>query len=81
MRDVGLMATSDHEIARFAREQDLALLTENFAHFADERDLILIFVQKRNLASGGTLAPALSALVARWLGDNPRPWIGPHWPR
>ena len=79
--EVGLGATDDPEVAAAARAQERALVTENVVHFAGERDLVLVFVHKRNLPAGGAQASALAELLDRWAADHPAPYRGPHWPR
>jgi len=36
---------------------------------------------KRNLPAGGAQSTALAKLLDRWIRDNPRPYVGQHWPR
>ena len=79
--DIGLRAADDGVIAHQARSDDRALVTENVADFAGEPDIVLIVVLKKNLAEGGAMAPALAAILDRWIDQNPQPYIGPHWPR
>jgi len=79
--EVGLGAAEDPEIASAARTQDRALVTENVIHFADESDLVLVFVHKRKLPAGGAQAMALAELLDRWAVNHPAPYRGPHWPR
>lgn len=78
--EVGLGAVEDPDVAAAARDQDRALVTENVIHFAGERDVVLVFVHKRDLPAGGAQASALAALLDRWATDHPAPYRGPHWP-
>lgn len=78
--EVGLRGTEDATIASVARDESHALVTENVGDFARERDLVLVFVRKRNLPAGDAQAPALAALLNRWAADHPEPYVGPHWP-
>lgn len=78
--EVGLQATEDTQIAAVARAQGRAVVTENVADFAAERDVVLVFVLKRNLPAGGGQAAALAEILDRWAHTNPDPYIGPHWP-
>jgi hypothetical protein len=57
------------------------VVTENVADFSAERDLVLLFVRKRNLPAGGGQAAALASVLDRWAHDYPDPYLGPHWPR
>jgi hypothetical protein len=61
--------------------QDRAIVTENVADFSPERDIVLLFVLKKNLPAGRGQAPALAAVLDRWAHDNPDPYLGPHRPR
>lgn len=78
--EVGREAIDDREVAASAREQDRAVATENVIDFADERDVVLVFVHKRSLPAGGAQASALAELIDRWAADHPAPYRGPHWP-
>lgn len=78
--EVGLEATDDREVAASAREQDRAIVTENVIDLADERDVVLVFVHKRNLPAGRAQASSLAELIDRWAADHPAPYRGPHWP-
>jgi len=78
--EIGLGATADAQVAAAGRAEGRAIVTENVADYAPERDVILIFVLKRNLPAGGAQAPALARCLDRWARANPDPYIGPHWP-
>jgi hypothetical protein len=79
--EVGLGASDDRDVAAAARGDDRALVTENVVHFAAERDVVLVFVHKRNLAAGRAQASALAERLDRWATEHPAPYQGPHWPR
>jgi hypothetical protein len=79
--EVGHAATDDPDIAAAARNQGRALVTENVAHFAGERDVVLVFVHKRTLPPGGAQASGLAEFLDRWANDHPAPYLGAHWPR
>ena len=79
--EVGLRATDDAAIARHARGEGRAVVTENVADFADEEDLVLVVVLKRNLPGGGAQAAALADVLDRWIDANPDPYVGHHWPK
>ena len=78
--EVGLQAVEDVEVAAVARSEGRALVTENVADFAQERDLVLVFALKRNLPPGGAQAAALAKGLDDWAHANPGPYLGPHWP-
>lgn len=77
--EVGLRATEDAVIAGTARSQGRAMVTENVAHFAAERDVVLVFVLKRRLPAGRGQAAALAELLDRWAHNHPEPYLGHHW--
>ena len=52
----------------------------NIADYAGEQDLVLVCVLKRNVPAGGAQANALAKILDRWIRDNPRPYVGQHWP-
>src|SRR5215469_3445926 len=79
--EAGLRAAEDAHVAATARAQGRAVVTENVADFAAERDVVLVFVLKKNLPAGGAQAPALAKILARWAQDFPEPYLGHHWPR
>lgn len=78
--ELGLTSAADAAVAAVTRSQQRALVTENVADFAAEHDLVLVCVLKRNLPAGAGQARALVALLDRWATDNPRPYLGQHWP-
>ena len=81
VREVGLSAADDAQVAATARAEGRAIVTENVADFAAERNLALIFVLKKNLPAGGGQAAALAKVLDRWAHDFPDPYLGHHWPR
>jgi hypothetical protein len=78
--EVGLLATDDALIAAAARAGGRAVVTENVADFAAERDVVLVFVLKKNLPAGSGQAAVLAKILDIWAQTNPDPYIGPHWP-
>ena len=79
--EAGLRAADDAQVAAAARADGRAVVTENVADFAAERDVILVFVLKRNLPAGGGQAAGLAKILARWAEDFPDPYLGQHWPK
>jgi hypothetical protein len=77
---IGLRATEDAHMAEVGRAQQRAIVTENVADFATERDVVLVFVLKKNLPAGGGQAAALAKVLDQWAQVNPEPYLGPHWP-
>jgi hypothetical protein len=78
--EVGLRAAEDTQVAAVARGEGRAVVTENVADFAAERDVVLVFVLKKSLPSGGGQAAALAKVLDRWAQEHPDPYLGPHWP-
>ena len=79
--EVGLRAADDAQVAATARAEGRPVVTENVADFAAERDVVLVFVLKRNLPAAGGHAAALARILDRWARDFPDPYLGHHWPR
>jgi hypothetical protein len=78
--EVGLHGADDGRVAAAARAEDRAVVTENVADFAHEREVVLVFVLKRNLPPGRGQAAVLADALDRWARDHPDPYLGPHWP-
>jgi len=78
--EAGLRAAEDSQVAAIARGEGRAVVTENVADFAAERDVVLVFVLKKNLPAGGGQAAALAKVLDRWAQEHPDPYLGPHWP-
>ena len=78
--EAGLRAAEDAQVAAVARGEGRAVVTENVADFAAERDVVLVFVLKKNLPAGGGQAAALAKVLDRWAQQYPDPYLGPHWP-
>ena len=78
--EIGLRAAEDAQVAAAARAKGRAVVTENVADFAAERDVILVFVLKKNLPAGGGQAAALAKSLDHWAQAHPEPYLGPHWP-
>lgn len=78
--EVGLRAAEDAQVAVVARGEGRAIVTENVADFAAERDVVLVFVLKKNLPAGGGQAAALAKVLDRWAQEHPDPYLGAHWP-
>ena len=79
--EAGLQGADDAQVAAVARAEGRAVVTENVADFAAERDVVLVFVLKKNLPPGGAQAAALASVLDRWAHEHPEPYVGPHWPR
>lgn len=78
--EVGLQGIDDAQVAAVARAEGRAMVTENFADYATERDLVLVFVSKQKLPAGSGQAPALAKSLDDWARAHPDPYLGVHWP-
>jgi hypothetical protein len=78
--EIGLIATEHAQVAATPRAVGRAVVTENVADFAGERDVILIFILKRKLPAGKAQAAALATVLDGWARANPDPYRGSHWP-
>jgi hypothetical protein len=78
--DLGLRGADEQQVAEVARAEGRAVVTENVADYAAERDLVLVCLLKRNLPAGGAQSSALAKLLDRRIRENPRPYVGQHWP-
>ena len=79
--ELGLAGADDAQVAAAARAQDRAVVTENVADFAAEREVVLLFMLKKNLPAGGAQAHALAAILDRWAHEHAEPYLGSDWPR
>jgi hypothetical protein len=77
--EVGLAGAVDAEVAAYARAHGLVVVTETVADFAQMEGLVIVFVLKRNLPTGGAQAAALASLLRHWASEHPRPYVGHHW--
>jgi hypothetical protein len=76
----GLRAAEDAHVAAVARVEGWAVVTENVADFAAERDVVMVFVLTRNLPAGDGQAAALAKVLDHWAQEHPHSYLGPHWP-
>jgi|SRR5262245_7026836 len=79
VRERGLNARSDPEVAAAAAREDRVLVTENVKDFARERDVVIVFVLKSRLRQRGMIEH-LAQLLDGWATANPDPYVGLHWP-
>lgn len=79
VRDRGVDARPDPEVAAVAVAEKRALVTENVKDFARERGLVVVCVLKARLPSGG-MDVHLAHLLDEWTAANPEPYVGLHWP-
>lgn len=79
--EVGLRGAEDAQVAACARTAGRAVVTENVVDYSAERDVVLVFVLKKNLPAGAGQGAALAMALDRWARDHPGPYLGPHWPQ
>ena len=80
VRDLGLDAHPDREVAAAAAREDRALVTENVKDFAAEHDIVVVCVLKSYLPQQG-MDGHLAAVLDQWAATNPEPYVGQHWPK
>jgi hypothetical protein len=80
VRDRGVDARPDWEVASLAAREQRVLVTENVKDFAGERDIVIICALKSRLRQRG-MADALVRMLDSWAATNPDPYVGLHWPR
>lgn len=79
VRDRGIDARPDREVAAVAVRENRTLVTENVKDFANEHDLAIVCVLKSRLPAKG-MGEHLAALLDKWAAANPNPYLGLHWP-
>jgi hypothetical protein len=79
VRDRGVNARPDSEVAAAAIRESRALVTENVNDFAAQQDLAVVCVLKSRLPASG-MAEHLARLLDSWATANPDPYLGLHWP-
>lgn len=79
VRDRGVDAQPDREVAVVAAREHRALVTENVKDFAADRDIPVVCVLKSRLPAKG-MAEHLAKLLDAWASANPQPYLGLHWP-
>ncbi|MCV7052888.1 DUF5615 family PIN-like protein [Mycobacterium heidelbergense] len=79
VRDRGVDARPDWEVAAVAARENRALVTENVKDFAGERDIAVVCVLKTRLSAKG-MAEHLAQMLDAWATANPEPYLGLHCP-
>lgn len=79
VRDRGVDARPDGEVAAVAASEGRALVTENVKDFVAERDIVVVCVVKSRLPAKG-MAEHLARLLDGWARAHPDPYLGLHWP-
>lgn len=79
VRDRGLDARPDAEVATLAAQERRALVTENVKDFARVEGIVIVCVLKSRLRARG-MPEQLASLLDAWAAANPTPYLGLHWP-
>lgn len=79
VRDRGVDARPDVEVATVAAHERRVLVTENVKDFAAEHDIVIVCVLKARLRQRG-MAQRLAEVLDKWTAANPSPYLGLHWP-
>ena len=79
--EIGCQAADDYLVASAGRAEGRAIVTENVQDYVTERDVVLVFVLKKNLAPGGGQAASLAKSLDRRASEQPDPYLGAHWPQ
>jgi hypothetical protein len=79
VRDRGVDARPDPEVAAVAACEDRVLVTENVKDFAGEHGIVIVCVPKSRLRQRGMGEP-LAQMLDEWATANPEPYVGLHWP-
>lgn len=79
VRDRGIDARPDPEVAAVAVAEGRAFVTENVKDFAGEVGLVVVCVLKSRLPAAG-MHVHVAALLQQWVQANPEPYVGLHWP-
>jgi hypothetical protein len=80
VRDRGVDARPDREVAAVAAREERVLVTENVKDFATEHDLVIICVLESRLPAGG-MSERLAELLDAFATSHPDPYVGLHWPK
>ncbi len=77
VRDRGLDARPDSEVATVAAREERVLVTENVKDFAGERGIAIVCMLKSRLPSHG-MDVHLASVLDRWAAVNSEPYLGLH---
>ncbi|HEU0087809.1 MAG TPA: DUF5615 family PIN-like protein [Pseudonocardiaceae bacterium] len=80
VRDLGVDARPDQEVAATAVRAGRVLVTENVKDFVAEHGVVVVCVLKSHLPQDG-MAQHLAGVLDQWAAANPGPYLGLHWPK
>ncbi len=79
VRDRGVDARPDTDVAVVAARENRVLVTENVKDFARTEDIVIVCVLKSRLRTHG-MDKHLAAVLDAWSDVNDDPYVGLHWP-
>lgn len=79
VRDRGMNARPDTEVAALAAREDRVLVTENVKDFARTEGIVIVCMLKSRLRGSG-MDEDLATVLADWADVNTEPYLGLHWP-
>ncbi|MGH3949101.1 MAG: DUF5615 family PIN-like protein [Pseudonocardiaceae bacterium] len=79
VRDLGIDARPDREVAAAAARDSRALVTENVKDFAAD-GIVVVCILKAHLPQHG-MDEHLAAVLDQWAAVNPEPYLGLHRPK
>jgi predicted nuclease of predicted toxin-antitoxin system len=79
VRDRGVNASPDTEVAALAAREKRVLVTENVKDFARTEGIVIVCVLKSRLRTRG-MDEHLAAVLDAWADANYKPYVGLHWP-
>lgn len=79
VRDRGVDARPDTEVAALAAHENRVLGTENVKDFARTEGIVIVCALKSRLRARG-MDEQLAAVLDAWAEANDKPYVGLHWP-
>ena len=79
VRDRGVDACPDPEVATLAARENRVLVTENVKDFARAEGIVIVCVLKARLRIRG-MGEQFAAVLDAWADANRDPYRGVHWP-
>ena len=79
VRDRGVDARPDTEVAAVAARENRVLVTENVKDFARAEGIVIVCVLKSRLRTRD-MGQQLAAVLDAWAKGNENPYVGLHWP-
>jgi hypothetical protein len=80
VRDRGVDARPDRDVAAVAAREHRVLVTENVKDFAGQHGIVILCVLKSRLPAQG-MSEHLAETLDAWAAAHPDPYVGLHWPK